>query len=168
MANPKTVIIAYSPVGTTYKLYLPDRIRKAVLNRLLDATQGTPNRVGNIDRCRFGTEDAVREVVGEEYPDWTVQVNDERAKIQRPGDRVKWADVEQQWNQERRGYVGTVQAFKVHKTTTRGDTTPYRLSTTLASMSTEYDSYATQEDAERAAEGVLETFLLRLGFSFED
>lgn len=168
MANSKTVFIVYTPVGTTYKLHLPDRIRKAVVNRAVEVTGGTLNRYGVLDGCRFGTEDAVHEMIAQEYPDWTVSVQDERAVAKQPGDRVKWSDVERQWSKEHRGYVGVVQLFKVYTTTVRGDQTPYRLSTTLPSTSTENDPYPTQEAAERAAESVLETFLRKLGLAIAD
>lgn len=163
------VLVNYPPVSGTLNVYIQRaRIRKPVIERLLEVTGGQLTRNSNIFGGREDSEERIREVIKEEYPEWRVAVNDERATLRREGDHVRWANIHEKWRQAHVGYVGTLPVFQVHHSTSRTDPEPYYLSTDLPGVSLGRNKYTRRDEAEMGAEIVLINFLGKIGAGFTD
>lgn len=170
------VQITLKRLGGKMEIDLHRRSRKGFRARLL-AMEGQYRRPHTEDQIDVpvGWLDEVKKVIAEEYPDWRINVADERAKIKRPGDRIAWADEQGGFHSTyHNGYVGEVRLFRVSRTYTSGKSGGHKdcLYTELPGYTKDSNygigQYESREAAEIAAEQFLKHFLARIGAELKE
>lgn len=169
------VQITLKRLGGKMEIDLHRRSRKGFRARLL-AMEGEYRRPHTEDQIDVPVArlDEVKKAIAEEYPDWLINVTDERAKFKRPGDRIAWADEQGGFHSTyHNGYVGEVRLFRVSSTYNSGKSRSHKdcLYTELPGYTKDHygiGQYESQEAAEIAAEQFFKHFLARIGAELKE
>jgi hypothetical protein len=170
--------LLWMPSSGGLNVLLRRRNRQSFRDRLLALGGRWEARQGGIYGLRVEDAETVREIIAQEYPEWSVETSDERPVQKRPGDRVRWTfeDIHGGHGRAHHGYVRRAQLFSTSANTIsdkNGDRKRiYYLHADLPGVRKSMHGVAAQADSQEAveklAEEVLAKFLDSIGAAFKD
>lgn len=159
------------------EVLLAQRIRKAVVAKIEELTDATWNARGERFEGHHSDAGVIKEILTEEYPDWTVLERDERPRFRHRSDRIAWSDIRSEGLGG--GWVGFVKGrriFRTHCSYSYKNGNIWYLYTELPGFEVRLDSGrggwaasgASREKMQDRAEEILAEHVERLGATFSD
>jgi hypothetical protein len=160
---PEYATLYFPPTSNRMSVLFGRRTRQGVRERLA-ALGGRISPEDNVVNLPEAAEDAVRAILAEEYPTWTLDVRDERPGFREPGDRIAWVNQDVGRSREHNGYVGRLKVFQVRRYYSSSERA-FEVVTELP-VPAEWRHHlraATEQEAERGAEAFFDLFLRGIG-----
>jgi hypothetical protein len=148
------VLLVIHPVSGRFSLIFNRRTRQGFREEL-ETRGGCFSQENHCSNFRIEERHGVEALIAQHYPNWKIEVQDNRAEIRKEGDLIKWAYV---WEaggyggyRHRYGYVGTRRVFEVQKSSFTRDETNYTLTSdfTRDHLRSSEDTEALEDYAER-------------------